>query len=612
MNINTKPIPVLRSLGLAAIILAGCKPPSETPTTPTEPKSSFSTASPSAPSPTSAEAFNNVMGMLDENGSVLFYMGTERMFRVAAEKFEGVRGIMDSIPKKDLDEEDVQQIKRAMEYAGKVLKRIGISEIAGMGVSGIAVDSELNRSRFVLHHKPENGKGHMWSLLGEEPHEMFGLDLMPANTVFASSQDLNFAGLWRLVDSEVQGLGIDDVTKGWNEGKKDFEEAMKMKIDDLMKSLGGKFSLALTLDESQMIQVPGPDDKLMDVPRPDLVFAVAVNDNMIFERIKKEIPPDNSGIVVTNINGIERIQGPAVFPPVPSLKPLIAFDGQHLFAASSPEALEKALAVKVGKAPGLASTEKFKKLSALAATKGNGFSFADSRLGEIARDIQKRTLADAQEAKAFNSLMAQLQKPSDMYTSFENTKYGWVWTAVGQQNAASTIMASVAVAPVAILAGIAVPNFVKARGKAERIRCVNNLKQVSLALKIYASDHDDRFPFQVPAAQGGTKEKAEQDDSGDDRNPFAHLMKMRSELGSPKILTCPAHDGVSPSTDWEDVTAGHVSYKLRTSKEVTDLVSDEVLVWCPIHHNVARTDGSVFQMEESDTDKRQPGSWKIR
>jgi len=42
--------------------------------------------------------------------------------------------------------------------------------------------------------------------------------------------------------------------------------------------------------------------------------------------------------------------------------------------------------------------------------------------------------------------------------------------------------------------------------KAQRIRCVNNLKQIGIATRIYATDNQDRFPWQVPQTEGGTAE----------------------------------------------------------------------------------------------------------
>ena len=45
-----------------------------------------------------------------------------------------------------------------------------------------------------------------------------------------------------------------------------------------------------------------------------------------------------------------------------------------------------------------------------------------------------------------------------------------------------------------MLAGIAVPNYSMARVKAVAASDMNNLKQVNLALRLYASDNDGKFP----------------------------------------------------------------------------------------------------------------------
>jgi hypothetical protein len=70
--------------------------------------------------------------------------------------------------------------------------------------------------------------------------------------------------------------------------------------------------------------------------------------------------------------------------------------------------------------------------------------------------------------------------------------------------------------------------------RAPRIQCVNNLKQLGLAYRIWEGDHGDKLPMELSQTNSGTMEFI------DGPNAFRQFQVLSNELGTPRILFCPA------------------------------------------------------------------------
>ena len=120
--------------------------------------------------------------------------------------------------------------------------------------------------------------------------------------------------------------------------------------------------------------------------------------------------------------------------------------------------------------------------------------------------------------------------------------------------------------PVGILTPEETDALAKAKEKAQAITCVNNIKQLGLAARVWAINNGNMTP--------------------------PDILCMTNEMSTPKILFCPSDTARQAAKDWASYTSANCSYEYL-APSAPEIEPFRVLFRCPIHGHVCLCDGSV-------------------
>jgi hypothetical protein len=548
----------------------------------TPPSSATKTAQSAASTPggraiVSAEktSFNQVTSQLDPGGSIYAYLSTSQWLEGLSERINGWRDAALSLP--NLGEDEKAKVNKAFDLVTRLVKKSGIESINGIGISGIALEEGFYQTKLFVGRDANSAPGGIWTVFGRSPRPLHELDWLPADTAWAGFSDVDIGAIWDGLLKQADEDGLAEIKTGLNQLNGLVQAVTGKKLDELLGSLGGECGAFLTLKEANKINVPLPDGHELEIPEPGLVIVLKVKDDAIFDWVDRTLK-ENPQVIRSDEGGLRMRTMPIPLPVPMTVRPTIARQGDYLFIASNDELISNMMAAKAGKQNGLKTAAEFKRLVAGISLEGNSFSFVSQRLADTLQKIQSTVLSQAGGAgKEMPTVLMQkiysINRPVSSFVVGRNTPQGWLTVGHGTQQPANAVVLPLVVAPVAIMAGLTLPALAKAKSKAQSISCVNNLKQMGLAARIYASDHNDAYPPDIGS--------------------------MKNELVNPKILICPndPNRAVTAALTWDNFDPSQSSYEYVTHglTEATPGFEKKVLFRCRIHGHVCMGDDSVVQ-----------------
>ena len=298
--------------------------------------------------------------------------------------------------------------------------------------------------------------------------------------------------LWKIVRSGVKEVGGAPAATNFDRQLSNLATNMGVDLDKVFDSMTGEGFFSIQLSQVSTVSLPLGRSPLT-IPQPSLLIGLAVKDDALVKAL--EAPLARNGLPVVKALS-ESVNISSLNMPIPLpfvLQPSFAVYSNYFLFGSSPQVVTDSIKSFRDKT-GLAATPGFQKAFEGLPAANNGIVYMNPRFMNTIINVQTAVFQSAGEEGAAPDALRKLmgaQTNGQCALVIQNLRTG-ILTTGATSSSGKQMVSSIAMAPIGMLAGIAIPSFMKARSTAQENVCIRNLRMIEGAKEQWGLENNKK------------------------------------------------------------------------------------------------------------------------
>ena len=448
------------------------------------------------------ELFRATSAELDLGGDLYVYFGAENCL---ANLMAKIGEIVDLIAQ---HEPDAKAAQEAVRRINAFLMAEGLNDITGGGLSSKPLGEGQYVLKSFLSRQPKTPTPRFWRMLGGEPRELAVLGTIPGDAAVFSAIDFRPDDCWAFIQQTIRSVGGEEAYTTMRKKLDEWKREGGVDVDALVSSLSGELAVSVVLGRDKTVQLP-IGEKGVEIPPPSLIVALGVKDGSLLATVLDQAKKNAWPMEETTIEGVPAYLLGEEMPEVPvPLRFIAAQADGFFFFASHPDAVAGAISA-ARRGDGIKKDPVYARLMGQLPRENNGVSFTDERFNRTIASIQLAQMRQQDPSGLVAEIMERIfgWLPVGSSASVRVLKPNGIQAQTIGPTGGKEIAMTIAAMPVGLLAGVAVPSFVRARSHAEMARShaeeltlLNTLRIVDSAKEQWAMEHNKSDGAEVTEA----------------------------------------------------------------------------------------------------------------